>query len=163
QGGVQMLPIRKWFRRSSRAAGPAAPGGPARPRLEHLEDRLTPSAGAREQYALELINHLRTNPAGELSRLVFSADPDVNAALAYDWGPDAGGLMVGGMQPALEHRANLLDPHFQEVGIGVGDAPPGKLTGPLLVTEDFGYRSWAGPAVVGAVFADVRHDGSYQM
>lgn len=51
--------------------------------VEVLEDRLTPSAGAREQYMLELINRMRENPAAELPLLLNSNDPNVNSALSY--------------------------------------------------------------------------------
>lgn len=59
------------------------PSTTARPAVEALEGRDLPAAGVREQYALELINRLRTNPQAELSRLLNSADPDVNSALRY--------------------------------------------------------------------------------
>ena len=48
------------------------------PRLEALEDRTLLSAGLQEEYALELINRLRTNPAGELPLLLNSNNADVN-------------------------------------------------------------------------------------
>ncbi len=51
--------------------------------VERLEDRLTPSAGLREQYMLELINRMRENPAAELPLLLNSGDPNVQSALAY--------------------------------------------------------------------------------
>src|SRR6266496_2410529 len=54
-----------------------------RVRVEQLEDRITPSAGLREQYMLELVNRMRENPAAELPILLNSSDPDVNSALAY--------------------------------------------------------------------------------
>ena len=50
--------------------------------MELLEDRVTPSAGVREQYMLELINRMRENPAAELPILLNSSDPAVNSALA---------------------------------------------------------------------------------
>ncbi|MCI0380716.1 MAG: hypothetical protein L0215_24290 [Gemmataceae bacterium] len=52
-----------------------------RPTLECLEDRVTPVAGVREQYMLELVNRMRTNPAAELPLLWFSDDPFIQQAL----------------------------------------------------------------------------------
>jgi uncharacterized protein YkwD len=51
--------------------------------VELLEDRVTPSAGAREQYMLELVNRMRENPMAELPLLLNSNDADVNSALTY--------------------------------------------------------------------------------
>jgi hypothetical protein len=51
--------------------------------LEELEDRVTPVAGAREQYMLELVNRMRQNPAAELPLIVNANDPSVNNALAF--------------------------------------------------------------------------------
>ena len=51
--------------------------------VELLEDRITPSAGAREQYMLELINRMRENPAAELPILLNSGDASVDSALEY--------------------------------------------------------------------------------
>src|SRR5262245_6347924 len=57
--------------------------GRFRPRLEALEDRTLPAAGLREQFMLELINRMRTNPAAELPLLLNSNDPAVQNALAF--------------------------------------------------------------------------------
>ncbi|MFO0864008.1 MAG: CAP domain-containing protein [Gemmataceae bacterium] len=51
--------------------------------FDSLEDRLTPTAGAREQYMLELINRMRENPAAELPILLNSGDSDVASAMSY--------------------------------------------------------------------------------
>jgi hypothetical protein len=53
------------------------------PRLEALEDRTLLAAGIQEEYALELINRLRTNPQAELPLLLNSTDPDVQNALSF--------------------------------------------------------------------------------
>jgi uncharacterized protein YkwD len=53
------------------------------PRLEALEDRTLLDAGPQEEYALELINRMRTNPAAELPLLLNSTDPDIQNALSY--------------------------------------------------------------------------------
>src|SRR5262245_65555178 len=55
----------------------------ARMRIEQLEDRVTPSAGLREQYMLELVNRMRENPAAELPLLLNSTDPNVISSLNY--------------------------------------------------------------------------------
>lgn len=55
----------------------------ARLSLESLEDRLTPSATAQQEYMLQLVNRMRTNPAAELPLLLNSNDTYVNSALSY--------------------------------------------------------------------------------
>jgi uncharacterized protein YkwD len=40
-----------------------------------------------------------------------------------------------------DHRANLLDPRFQHVGVGVvWDSPRGSYPRSVTYTADFGYR-----------------------
>src|SRR5262249_6989847 len=73
-----------------------------------------------------------------------------------DWGPGP-----GGMQPDLGHRMNLMSPKFQEAGIGIVEGPVQPNTGPMWITEDFSSRSWVQPYVVGAVYQDSQHDGTY--
>jgi len=51
--------------------------------LESLEDRTLLTAGVREEFMLELVNRMRTDPAGELSRLLNSNDPNVASALNF--------------------------------------------------------------------------------
>ena len=53
------------------------------PRLEALEDRTLLDAGVQEEYALELLNRMRTDPAAELPLLLNSNDPDVQNALSF--------------------------------------------------------------------------------
>ncbi len=83
---------------------------------------------------------------------VFAA----HAALAIDWGNGPSGI-----QSPAGHRTNLMDPRFQEIGIGMVDATAGKQTGPLLITQDFGYRSTVTPYLLGVVYKDTNHDGFY--
>jgi hypothetical protein len=53
---------------------------------------------------------------------------------------------------------------YREVGIGMVDAPAGKATGPLLVTQDFGGRSNQGnPFVLGVAYADANRNGFYDV
>src|SRR5436190_1820758 len=70
---------------------PARKVTPVRPWIEELEHRLTPSAGPREQYMLELINRMRENPAAELQILLNVNDPYVAGALAQ-FGVDTAAL-----------------------------------------------------------------------
>jgi len=51
--------------------------------LEHLEERLNPSPTAQQEYMLELVNRMRTNPSAELSLLLNANDPNVNQNLSY--------------------------------------------------------------------------------
>ena len=52
-------------------------------RLEGLEDRALLTAGVREEYLLELINQMRTEPVDELPLLLNSTDPNVQSALSF--------------------------------------------------------------------------------
>jgi len=221
----------------------------ARPCLEQLEDRLTPSAGPRAEYLLELVNRMRTNPAAELGLLLHSGDANVNNALAYfhvdpavlaqewaglkaapplawndplgnaalahsqlmlpwdqqqhqlpgeadpgtrmaaagyapaqtfNWGENIyayaesvffahAGLAIDwgatptGIQSPPGHRNNILSTDFQEMGVGLVDAPAGMQTGPLLITEDFGgdRPNQGNPFLLGSVFKDANGDGFY--
>jgi uncharacterized protein YkwD len=54
-----------------------------RPTLEAFEERVLPAAGLQEQYLLELVNNMRTNPAATLPLILNSTDPDVQAGLAF--------------------------------------------------------------------------------
>jgi uncharacterized protein YkwD len=218
--------------------------------LEFLEDRALPSAGAREEYALELINRMRTNPAAELPLLLNSTDPNVQQSLSYfnvdqqvlaqqwatlqpvaplawndnlaaaavghnqlmiqfdqqshqlpgepdlytrfaaaGWDVGGGAYQVGenvfafaqsvfdahaafaidwannpptGIHDPPGHRENIMNAQFREVGIGVTDAPAGLTVGPLVTTQDYGYRANLGNAfVVGALYQDTNNNGSY--
>ncbi|HWB14452.1 MAG TPA: DUF4214 domain-containing protein [Pirellulales bacterium] len=200
------------------------------------------SAGVREEYLLELINQMRTDPADELPLLLNSTDPNVidalnyfqvdttllaqqwatlspvpplayndnlatsalnhselmnqldqqshqlpgeadllprvtnagypassvgeniyayvsdvfeaHAAFAIDWGNGP-----GGMQSPPGHRDNIMASDFRDVGLGIVDGGgPGKTTGPVQVTEDFGSQTNPGnPYLVGAVFMGIAY------
>jgi uncharacterized protein YkwD len=247
--------IRPLFRSTRRSTSSGRPRRTLRPALEQLEDRLTPAAGLREQYMLELVNRMRMNPATELPRLLNSGDPDIASALAsfnvdknvlaqqwatltpaaplawndtlanvalthsqgmlqFDqqthtlpgeqpldtrlanagfltplpnvaWSYNTGENIAAfaknvfqghaslaidwasgpsGMRSPPEHRINLMNPQFQEIGIGMVDATAGKQTGPLLITQDFSFRSWLGrPFLLGVVYKDTNADGLYGM
>jgi uncharacterized protein YkwD len=53
------------------------------PRVEALEDRTLLDAGVQEEYALELLNRMRTNPAAELPLLLNSNNSQVQFALSF--------------------------------------------------------------------------------
>jgi hypothetical protein len=75
-----------------------------------------------------------------------------HSAFAIDWGvPDRG------------HRQNMMDPGFQDVGVGIlVDFNSGTDAGPLVVTQDFGYRSGQSESfLLGAVYDDADQDGWY--
>jgi hypothetical protein len=81
---------------------------------------------------------------------------DGHAGFAIDWGDGPGGL-----QSPAGHRDNLMAGVFDEVGMSVVDGVPGKSTGPLLITEDFGARRNQRPFMLGVVYDDKNHDGAY--
>ena len=88
----------------------------------------------------------------------FAESPlHAHAGFAIDWGTDANGI-----QNPAGHRENMMDPTYTEVGIAIADpgVRPGKQTGPLVVTQDFGRRYDQGdPYLLGVVYGDANHDG----
>lgn len=87
------------------------------------------------------------------SQSIFHA----HAALAIDWGFDAGGIQTG-----AGHRTNLMSQGVREMGIGIVDGLPGKQTGPLVITQDFGNRfNFGNPFLLGVAFKDINADTFY--
>jgi Ca2+-binding RTX toxin-like protein len=81
-----------------------------------------------------------------------------HASFAIDWG-DA----TDGIQDPPGHRQNIMNGDYREAGIGVLNAPKGKSTGPILVTEDLGDRFNLGNSYfLGTVYNDTNHDGFYE-
>ncbi len=82
-----------------------------------------------------------------------------HAAFAIDWGDTDTGL-----QEPAGHRINMMNADWLEVGISIVESEPATFgdVGPLVVTQDFGYRgNYAGPKLLGVVFADSDSDGFY--
>src|SRR5690349_15481943 len=79
----KLTALRSWLCQSALPINNGRRDRAVRIHVEQLEDRLTPSAGAREQYMLELVNRLRLNPAAELPLLLNSTDPNVQSALSF--------------------------------------------------------------------------------
>jgi FG-GAP-like repeat/Cysteine-rich secretory protein family len=84
-----------------------------------------------------------------------------HAGFAIDWGNEPGGIQL-----ASGHRTNMMNPIYREVGIGItpsiGDGS-GTVTGPLVITEDFGSRfALSGKAwLLGVAFRDFDRDQFY--
>src|SRR5262249_31749868 len=103
-------------------------------------------------------------PVGENIYAYASETFDAHAAFAIDWGNGP-----GGMETPPGHRQNIMATDFREAGFGsLDEGGPGKSTGPLLVTEDFGALMNPGnPYLVGAVFAGTAYslsgEGTPQM
>jgi hypothetical protein len=80
-----------------------------------------------------------------------------HAAFAIDWGDGP-----GGMQNPPEHRQNVMNPQFTQVGIAVLQTVPDKTVGPQLVTEDFAMpRVSENPFLLGTVYDDSNNNGRY--
>jgi len=84
-----------------------------------------------------------------------------HAALAIDWGFDAGGI-----QDPPGHRINIMSIDFRELGIGIiegtGMGTNDPHVGPLSITQDFGDRqNFGDPWLLGVVFKDLDGDGFY--
>src|SRR5579885_764881 len=94
---------------------------------------------------------------GENVYAYAQSDLYAQAGFMVEWGSGP-----NGMQNPAGHRANIMDPDFREVGVGVvQDTTPGALVGPLVVTEDFGARYSSGQFILGVAYDDTDHNGFY--
>src|SRR4051794_12886104 len=134
-----------------------------RPRLQDLERRALLSAAAveptaEEQYALELINDARADPAGEGRRLVALAQSDpVLAAATSGWDLNHFLQVISaiGPQPPLAFDLRLNAAARVHDGAMLAQnsqvhSPPGFLTNPTVATDadgqpyfPIGSGSWA--------------------
>ena len=75
-----------------------------------------------------------------------------HSGLAIDWGNATPG-----------HRTNMMKASFREVGVGiVPEYNSGTKVGPLVMTQDFGYRTdQTNSVLVGAIYADRNSNGRY--
>lgn len=87
-----------------------------------------------------------------------------HAGFNIDWGASAStGLSIGGMQDPPGHRNNLHNPDHREIGVGVIHGSNGGV-GPILVTEDMGFRDgFGGPFLVGVTIVDANKDAFYDL
>jgi uncharacterized protein YkwD len=81
-----------------------------------------------------------------------------HAGFAIDWGYGPGGMNNG-----HGHRNNIMNPGFRELGIGVVTAAPGKNTGPLLVTQNFGRDMTNDVFVTGVCYNDLNNNNFYDV
>ena len=81
-----------------------------------------------------------------------------HAGFVIDWG-----FGPGGIQNPAGHRLNIMNPAFQEVGIGIIAENDGATdVGPFVVTQDFGRRGNFGDGkVMGVVYEDANHNGRF--
>lgn len=92
---------------------------------------------------------------GSVGENIFAyADNVMNAhaAFAIDWGVAGRG-----------HRQNLMNPSYREVGIGIQlESNSATDVGPMVVTQDFGFRFDQDQAfVLGVVYQDANHNERY--
>ena len=75
-----------------------------------------------------------------------------HSGLAIDWGV-----------PSLGHRTNIMNASYREAGIGIlRESNPNTKVGPLVVSQEFGYRSGqTNSFLVGAIYADRNSNGRY--
>ena len=75
-----------------------------------------------------------------------------HSGFAIDWGVES-----------LGHRLNIMNSRHREVGIGIlGESNPNTKVGPLVVTQNFGYRSdQTNSFLVGAIYTDRNSNGRY--
>ena len=87
----------------------------------------------------------------------YAQDPlYAHAGFMIDYGFDA-----GGMQSGAGHRANILNPDYREVGVGIiHHTTPGGV-GPELVTEDFGRPQDPSSLILGVAYDDRDKNGFY--
>jgi uncharacterized protein YkwD len=82
-----------------------------------------------------------------------------HAAFEVDWGGDAS---TGGMQDPPNHRLDIHNALYREIGVGVVNGRNGNF-GPQFVTQDFGTRQESTPFVTGVVYYDVNGNGAYDL
>jgi uncharacterized protein YkwD len=83
-----------------------------------------------------------------------------HAGFMVDWGSGP-----NGMQSPAGHRNNIMSQTYREIGIGItAESNPATAVGPLVVTQDFGYRS-AGPQVfvLGVAYNDTDGNRFYSV
>jgi uncharacterized protein YkwD len=84
-----------------------------------------------------------------------------HAAFAIDWGNGPGGIQLNS-----GHRTNIMSSTYKEVGIAITPSSGngnGAVTGPLVITQDFGNRFvLSGKAyLLGVAFKDFDRDNFY--
>lgn len=81
----------------------------------------------------------------------------IHQAFTVDWGEGP-----NGMQSPRGHRENLIEAGMREIGVGsLTDNDPSTSVGPILLTENLGVRSTAGPFLLGAAFKDKDRDDHF--
>lgn len=100
-------------------------------------------AYAQKMVAEDFFGHVSPDGSTLASRL-DAVGYDYDAAgedIGYGTGTDAtAAAMVAAWMASAEHRANILEPAFAEVGVGVAPGAPGFATGATYVA-DFGSRA----------------------
>jgi uncharacterized protein YkwD len=130
---------------------------PARLHLETLETRevLTLNPTGYEQEMLELLNHMRTDPAGELHRLLTSTNPiqsaDANVQAALDYYGVSGTALASAwaslrpVQPVAWNDSLMTSSHAHNQAMIAADQQshqlPGEASLGTRITEA-GYTNW---------------------
>ncbi|HEU4977670.1 MAG TPA: CAP domain-containing protein [Solirubrobacteraceae bacterium] len=103
-------------------------------------------AYAQKMVAEDFFDHVSPDGSTLASRLA-AVGYDYGAAgedIGYGTGTDAtAAAMVAAWMASAEHRANILEPAFAEVGVGVAPGAPGLASGATYVA-DFGTRASGG-------------------
>jgi len=119
-------------------------------------------------------SHYETNPANDpFSRIsaagypyciagenIYAAAKSVwygHVGFAVDWGSG-----TGGMQDPRLHRENLFSQYFHEIGVGVVFGTNG-LTGPQVVTYDFGVTTSNPTFATGVAYYDLNSNNEYDI
>jgi hypothetical protein len=97
------------------------------------------------------------NSAGENAFAYASNVFEGHAGFAIDYG-----FGPNGLQDPTSHRNNNMSANFTDMGIGIVDSTPGKKTGPLLITQNFGSLQNPGnPYLLGVVYRDANGNSFY--
>ncbi len=82
-----------------------------------------------------------------------------HAGFYIDWG-----VGPGGIQNPAGHRLAILDPDYDEIGIGaIAENNPNTDVGPFVVTQHFGTRFGISPMLTGVVIDDFDNDDFYDI
>ncbi len=102
-------------------------------------------------------------PWGVLGENIFAFGQSImhiHAAFAIDWGPGTNGLL-----DPPEHRNNIMDPDFKEVGVAVTfENDPNTQVGRWITTENFGSRTQITYSyILGNVYLDQNNNGRFDV
>ena len=119
----------------------------------------TPGPTARRaDQRMQQAGYTGASSTGENAYAYANTVDEAMQAFLIDWGVSDSG-----------HRRNLLQANvptsgaFKDTGIGIASTAGNSKVGPMVITQDFGSQPNAPAQLVGVVYSDPNHTGSYQL